>query len=100
MPTREQLIQQYASLDLSLKKLEAERETLRQQIFEALVKEGTDKLESPVGTFTVAHKITWKYSPALTKKEEQLKIAKMREQDKGLATSTDKPYLLYHPPKV
>lgn len=96
MPTRDQLIQQYASVDLALKKLETERDELREKILGTLIKEGTDKLESPFGTFSIGHRKSWKYPASIVKQEEKLKIAQMRAQDKGEATATDTPYLLYH----
>lgn len=96
---KSQLLAKYVELYKESARIETEREAVRDELIVLMKAEGKEKEVSELGTFTIGHRLSWKYSPALVKKEEQLKIAKMREQDKGIAKSTDAPYILYKAPK-
>lgn len=94
------LYKEYATLELEFKALEQKRSDLRAKILAEMITNNSQKVETSVGLFRVAHKVIWTYSPALIRAEEQLKIKKMREQDKGVAKATETQYLLYNAPKV
>jgi len=87
----QKLLLEYIELDARFKELEAEKATLRAQILDELKKNKLDNF----GSFTVAHKTSWKYSPAVAKLEEKVKLAKNTEQEKGTAKATESTYLLY-----
>lgn len=89
------LYRQYAALMEQMKLLEEEKETLKASIISELVKEGTDKVETDWGKFTIAGRTSWKYSDKVTALSERLKLAKIREEEKGIATSTETKYLVY-----
>lgn len=91
-------IQKYLQVRTQREALEAEERDLRQAILTDLVSNKLEKIESDVfGSFTVAHKKSWKYSPAVVKVEERLKIIKFKEQEKGIAQAVESEYLLYKP---
>ncbi len=95
----ETLLQKYALIEANLLNILEEKDQLRREILKFLLIKKLEKVESEYGSFTVARKKLWQYSPAIEKKEESLKIAKVREQDKGLAKVLVSNYLLYRLPK-
>lgn len=97
----EQLIKQYAELDARMRALDVEKEIIRKQILDELKTRGLDKFSDPTyGSFTITHRSSWTYSDAITKKEEALKIAKFKEQEKGIAEKVVSEGLLYKPVKA
>ena len=97
---QDQLYKDYALLDAEMKALEAKKTDMRTQILEGLVSTNQEKVETSVGSFTVAKKIKWTYSDTLKQLEEKLKIKQLNEQTKGTATASESNYLLYHAPKI
>ncbi len=99
MPNK--ILIEYVALEGEFKALEAKRSSLREKIVESLKKENIEKLEDPtLGSFTVAHKVTYSYSDAVSKLAEKIKIAKAKEEMKGVAkVKSDTSYLLYKEPK-
>ncbi len=94
----QQLLIEYSNLEDEFKTLEARKAALRGRILEELMRSKMDKVESEVfGSFTVAQKTTWKYTDAIEKIEERLKIAKIKEQDRGVAKAVKSEYLVYKP---
>lgn len=94
----EENIRKYLSVKAKREEAESEEKALRQLILEDMISHKLEKIESDVfGSFTVAHKKSWKYSPAVVKVEERLKIIKFKEQEKGIAQAVESEYLLYKP---
>ena len=92
------LLSQYASLDAQFKELELKKAHLRGLILKDLMDNNLDKVQSEnLGTFTVCEKKIWQYTPAITTLEEKLKIARIKEQDRGTAKSITSEYLLFKP---
>lgn len=100
MPNK--LLIEYVALEGEFKALEAKRTALREKVVSTFQKEGLEKLEDPIlGAFTIAHKVTYSYSEAVTKLAERIKIAKTKEEQKGVAkVKSDTSYLLYKEPKA
>src|ERR1035437_8557939 len=96
----EELYRAYAHLDAQIKALEEEKTQMRQTILNDLVSTKQEKVETSVGSFTVAKKIKWTYSDTLKQLEEKLKIKQLNEQTKGVAQAVESNYLLYHAPKI
>ncbi len=92
---QKELLEQYAALDAECRHMEELKIRLRSQILADLELNHMEKVESDYGSFTVAHKTSWVYSPAVTKIEEKLKIARHKEQTKGLAKAEVSSYLLF-----
>lgn len=85
----------YSALDRELKKLEEEKETLRSQIISDLQSQSVDKVETDYGTFTVAHRVSYTYTDKVKALEEKVKLAKVKEEQKGLAEAKETQYLRY-----
>lgn len=93
------LYTEYAAIESELAAIEAKKQAIRIEIFENLKLAGQDKVDTPVGRFTVANKVKWAYSEIVTDMEEKLKIKKIQEQKKGTATESKSQYLLFTPLK-
>lgn len=88
---------QYVAVEQEIKALEEKKQSLRLKILTDLKKSGITTMETAVGHFTVAHKRSWKYSPAIEKLTEKLKIAKHKEEEKGIAKPVESEYLVFKP---
>lgn len=89
------LFREYKKLDAKLKQMEEQKQALRDEIVEGLRKEGVEKTETDYGTFTRARRVSYKYTDAVKKLEEKVKLAKVKEEQKGLAEPSEKEYLVY-----
>lgn len=88
-------LQTYAKLQAQIKELEGKRDSLKVDILVAFEKDGIEKQETTFGTFTVAHKTTYKYSDKIVSLTEKLKIAKVKEEEKGIATPSTSEYIVF-----
>lgn len=86
---------EYAELELELKALTEKKEELRERILEEIKSSGAEKVETDVGKFVMATKVTWTYPEKVTKLEERLKLAKVDSQKRGTAKATEKNYLTF-----
>ena len=59
-----------------------------------------DKLESDYGKFTIAEKTSWTYTKEIEDMAEELKVAKIKEEQSGKAKPSAKEYLVYTPLKL
>ncbi len=84
----EKLLNEYASLSLQIKDLEAQRAAIKPELVEQFSTQGIEKMESDIGTFSIVRISSWKYSKKVVEQEEKLKIAKVREQEKGIAKAS------------
>jgi predicted nucleic acid-binding Zn-ribbon protein len=89
------LYKQYVDLEKEFKALEEKKQALRDQIVSAMRAEKIEKDATEFGTFTIAKKTSWTYSEAVKKLEDKVKIAKVREQEKGVAKSEVIEYLRF-----
>lgn len=89
------LSKKYAKLSAQIKALEAEQKLLKLTIMESMEQEGLEKVLTDIGSFTRAHKTSWKYSDAVAKMNEKLKMAQLKEQQKGVAKKSETEYLLF-----
>lgn len=90
-------LQQYIKLEIEYKELEARKQALRLEILNEMNKEKMQKVDTDFGSFTVCTKKSWKYTPAVSALEEKLKIARIKEQDRGVAKAVESEYLLFKP---
>ena len=89
------ILKKYAKLNASLKALEEERDILREEIVSDFKKRKVEKEETAYGNFTIGHRINWIYSEVIKKLESKVKIAKDKEQKKGIAEQSITDYLLF-----
>ena len=94
-----QNIKQYASLVAKIKELEAQRDQLKIEIVSEMEKKNETKSVTDYGTFTRANRASWKYSDAIATMEEKVKVAKIKEQQKGIAKMSETEYLVFTPVK-
>ena len=94
------LFKQYAALDLQLKQLEEQKKTLRETIIKQFGDAGIKKVGFDFGKFTIAYRTSYAYSEAVKKIETRLKLAKVREEEKGIAQKTETQYLVYTQIKI
>ena len=93
------LYKKYASLNEKLLALEEEKQSLRAEILAEMKKNDTEKDSTSYGTFSVMRIPYWTYTPAVKKLEERVSIAKVKEQNKGLAKAKYTESIRYTPVK-
>lgn len=90
-----QLLKRYRQVKKKLADWKQEEDQLKDQIIDGLNEEGVDKLESNWGTFTVAIRKSYEYSDEVKKLEEKVKLAKVKEEQKGIAKEKVSTYLRF-----
>lgn len=93
------MYKEYAKLDAQIKELEEKKKQMRLDIVAHLEEEGIDKEETKFGIFTKVPKTMYKYSEKVEAMIEKVKLAKIREEEKGLAQASTTYYLLFTAPK-
>lgn len=91
----QETLSRYYDLEITFRRLEIEKQLLRDKIVTDLKKNKLDKVESDFGSFTVCEKKNWKYSGKVKSMEDKVKIAKDKEQKKGIAKVSITEYLLF-----
>lgn len=86
---------QYAEMKNAQKILDERIDEINQIILEQMVEQGEEKKVFDFGGFTVGKRATWKYTEAVKEIEDKVKEVKKEEQEKGLATKEEKPYLIF-----
>ena len=94
-----EIYEEYAVLDAKIKELSDKKDSLRTQILEAIIEDRATGVETSVGKFTVSALKSWKYTPAVEEKAEELKALKATEESTGDATYEEKPSLRFTPVK-
>lgn len=80
------LYEKYIEIDALYQKIEADRESIRGQILDALVKNDLERDETAYGIFSVASKKKWTYTDRVKELEEKVKLQKVKEEKHGDAT--------------
>lgn len=102
---------EYASLQAQIDALESKKSQLRPHIVEMMVAAGEDKVETPLGTFSVVQKKTWTYPDAVAETEiaakaeidriqDVVKALKAKAESTGDATFEETPGLRFNPVKL
>lgn len=96
------LMSEYVEIKKLYKEVTDKYNNISAAIVADLIKnEAKEPVKDPVfGTFTLARKRNWTYTESVKKLEEKVKIQKTKEQQKGLAKSSETPYLVYTAPKA
>lgn len=96
-----QTFELYRDLKLKQKQLEEEIKIISGQIIEDMRINDLEKvkLEDGSGVFSLVGRKTWEYSPAVMKKEEELKELKTEEQSRGIAKANEIKILVFKEPK-
>lgn len=96
------LFKDYIKLQQKLAELEDQKEILRAAIMGALKSDGVERAETDWGIFTRGRRRNYTYSDnvkkledKVKKLEDKVKVAKMKEVNSGVATSTETEYLRF-----
>ncbi len=87
------LLQEAQEVELMYKEFETRRIDVRARVLAMLAKEGVDR----AGGYTVSRRSAWIYTDAVKALEEKVKLAKVKEQQKGLAEEGTTEYLVFTP---
>ncbi len=82
---KKELLSEYVKIQQKIDELDAVKTALREKILKDLAKTPEKKEVTDWGTFTVVPLTKWEYTPAVKALEDKVKIAKDKEQKKGLA---------------
>lgn len=91
------MYQEYAELKNQIAILEEKRVELADKIVNDMKASQLESFPTEHGTFVRAKKKSWKYSPKITKLEEDLKMKKSDEQGNGTAKMEINEYLTFKP---
>jgi len=94
------LYAQLADVQAQRKALEEKESGIKTLILEEMVQEGVYTLTNECGKFTVSSRLSYTYTEAVTKLAEKLKIAKIKEEEKGVAKAKTTTYLTFTSPKI
>ena len=90
-----EVYKKYADIRRDIEILTEVEESLRGTILADLKAKGLEKEQLDDSTFAIVKRSSWEYTDRITKLEEKVKIAKVREQEKGEATETISESLRY-----
>lgn len=82
------------------KELEVKEKALKDALLLELKKANKESDESEVGKVTIARRSYYTYSEMVTKLEEEVKIKKVEEVEKGIAKEEVTEYLLFKEAKI
>ena len=77
------------------KVLEVKERAIKDALLAEMKREKLSRQESNFGTFTIAHRSSYIYTPAVKTLEDSVKILKDEEQKKGLAEEKITEYILF-----
>lgn len=92
---QKQLLRKYRDTQRKKKELELKMQELKDEIIDEMVNEGLEKQETTYGIFTLAYRTNYKYTDEVKKLEEKVKLAKVKEEQKGVADPSETQYLVF-----
>jgi hypothetical protein len=92
-------LKKYAQLQAQIKDLEMQRDATKEIILEELHKNKLEKVESEYGKFTITTRRTFVYSEKVDALTEKVKLLKIKEEEKGIATPKYTEFITYTAPK-
>lgn len=91
---------EYADVDAQIKALELKKEQLRPFIIEQMLEDGTQKIETEIGSFSVNPLKKWTYPAEVIELGEEFKAAQAKAQSTGEATYEETPSLRFTAAKL
>lgn len=92
--------EEYALLDAQEKQIKEKKEVLRAEILSEMVSEGSQKVETALGSFSVSKLKKWTYPESVTELGEKFKAAKAKAESTGDATYTEEESLRFTSAKI
>lgn len=96
---QKELLKEYVKLQQKIDELDAVKTALREKILKELSKTPEKKEKTEWGIFTAVSITKWVYTEAVKRLEDKVKIAKDKEQKKGLAKPIVSESLRFSPQK-
>ena len=90
-----EILKQYAEIKRQIVSLQDQESILKQAVMSELENNNLKKAETAYGKFTIATRRSYIYSGKIEILEDKLKIAKLTEQEKGIAGSKETNYLIF-----
>jgi hypothetical protein len=94
------IYKRYAEIKGQMKKLEEEESFIKQVLLQDLEANDADKIAFDFGKFTRSTRVSYKYSDKVLTLQEKVKLAQLKEQEKGIAKEVKSHYLTFTPPKM
>jgi hypothetical protein len=88
-----------AKIQAQRKTLEAQEAELKLAIIEDMESLSETSTVTTYGKATISHRTSYEYTEAVQKLSEKLKLAKLKEEQKGIATPKQSKYLIFTLPK-
>ena len=85
--------EEYASLAIKKRELEAEMDEIKDRIMEQMLAEGINKMNTNYGTISVAKRKLWEWPEDILEEEADFKIRKKKMQP--TLSYSESPYLLF-----
>lgn len=89
------VFKRYADITQEMKKLEEEQAILKDHIIGYMNEKDTALVETDFGKFKINERINWKYGETVDAKNEELKEAKKKEEEDGVAQSSTLRFLTF-----
>lgn len=90
------ILTQYADIKKDIKMLEAKLDEIQPEVLSMLVENEAEEVQlNGYGTFTLCKKRKWIYTEETQNMETLVKTAKKLEEQKGDATYTESPYVVF-----
>ncbi len=97
MNTIDLLSRELVEVNSNLKELELKASVLKESILEELIKQGKDTHDGAFGKATIARRRSYEFSSGVLKAEENIKIVKQDEIERGVAKESVTEYLTFKP---
>jgi hypothetical protein len=91
----ENIYKEYAEAKQAIKDLETKADLMKKAILHDLEERGVKCEKKEFGSFSLVSKKSWKYTPAVEKLNEDLKMLQFEEQEKGIAKASESHYLMF-----
>lgn len=88
-------LKEYAAVKKQIRDLEEQESLLKEKIIGDMVETGQSKVETVWGKFSLGTRTTYRYSDKIDAMNNKLKIAKVEEEERGIAEPTQNTYLIY-----
>lgn len=98
--TKKNLYAELAEVQAQRKLLEAREAVLKIGILGDMDKNGVETFTNDYGKFTRSCRTSYTYTEAVKKLEEKVKLAKIKEEKRGVATKKETVYLTFTAPKI
>jgi len=80
------IFQKYAQIKNQIKELQLQAKEIEKSVLEEMKKAGAEIVKSDWGTFSIAKRRIWTYSPKVIDLSEKLRLLKKEEEEKGIAS--------------